>query len=589
MNVFRALAALALLSPAVAAPEVSDLQALVDAAATSGAKSVTIPAGTYRVAPPGHGRWAHLNLGNLTNFTVKAKGVTMLCTRDAVALELSGCSNVSVIGLTVDFDPMIFTQGVVTEWAQDGGWFEVKLDAGYPQAPDTKYARMDVYDAKTLRLKPDCWTIVCEKENRIAVIEPGLVRVPWRDTKSRNNIAPGDLVALCEGGAHAVSIAGSSRCTLRDVTIHGARCFGLIEWEGDANRYERLRIIPGPKPAGATRARIRSTCADGFHSKRARTGPVLEDCRIECTGDDAIAINGRYVPVLRASGRELVLADQVRAGDRIRVVSAAVEVRGEAVVTNAVRITDERQRQELVAAWPAGRDERHPPKFDVLCAVQVDADLSPAAGDRVSFPEHNGAGFAIRDTAVFNNRARGMLVKAGPGLIEDNTVDGSAICGIILCPEFYWNEACFSRDVVIRNNQVRNTGLGPANWGSLQAGAITVAADSTDGRIPAAGGHRNIRIEKNTIEGCPGPCIEVTSAEGVVILGNTFTRTHGVERNNGGRFHIATDAAIWLDNVSDVTVANNKVSGLGGFGRRFGVATERVEGLKGSDAGRFTR
>ncbi len=579
---------IALFSSAVGAAELLDAQALVDTAVTSGAKSITIPAGICRVEPPGHGRWAHLNLKNLTNFTIKANGVTMLCTKKASAIEMSGCSNVTVRGLTIDYDPMIFTQGTVTEWAADNSWFEVKLDAGYPQTPETKYARMDVYDAKTLRLKPDCWTMEAKEEHPLVIVEPGRVRVPWQQKHTHNNVEPGDLIAICEGGPHCIVINGCSHCTLRDVTTYGAGCFGVIEDKGDANRYDNFRIIPGPKPAGASRARIRSTCADGFHSNGAHIGPTLEHCRIESTGDDAIAIHGKYFEVLKGSGRELVIAGKPHVGDRVRVVSDKVEVRGEAVITNVVRITDEKQEAELSAAWPHEHAHR-PPHFDEMSVIQVDSDVSPATGDRVSFPEHCGSGFAIRDTTVFNNRARGMLIKAGNGIIEDNTIDGSVICGIILCPEFYWNEACYSRDVIIRNNTVRNTGLGPANGGSLQCGAIAVVADSNDGKIPAAGGHRNIRIERNTIEGCPGPCIEVTSAEHVEIIGNRMNKTHCVFRKNGERFHIDTEAAIWLDNDTDVTLAKNKVSGMGPFGKKFCVVTDRVTDLKGADSDKIEK
>ena len=162
-------------------------------------------------------------------------------------------------------------------------------------------------------------------------------------------------------------------------------------------------------------------------------------------------------------------------------------------------------------------------------------------------------------------------------------VDGSTIAGIVLSPETYWNEACNSRDAVIRNNTIRNTGLGPANWGTLQAGAITITADSTDDHTPVAGGHRNIRIENNTIEGCPGPNLEVTSAEHVTLIGNTFRNTHPVRRPNGERYHIDTDAGIWLDNVTDVTMARNTVIGMGPFGKRFLSATETVKGLAGGD------
>jgi hypothetical protein len=561
-----------------------DIQALVDDAIQKGAAEVTIPPGTYRVAPPGKGRGSHLNIRGAKNLTINATGVLMICTTGAQAVDVVDCTNLTLTGLTIDYDPLSFTQGVVTAWAPDGSYFEVTLDKGYPQNPGKNYSRMDLYDPKTLKIKPDHWTISAEKDREIIVVEPGKVRVPWGNKANRNNIEVGDLIALCGGGSHGIGVTRCSHCTFRDVTIYTGFCFGVIEYDGEgANRYINLGITPGPTPPGATRPRLRSMTADGFHSKRTHIGPTLENCRIECTGDDAIAINGAYAPVFKAAGKELVIAEKVAVGDRIRVVSDKVVVRGEAVVRKVVPITDAAAREALAAAWlEHSRDKKRQPRINEAYAITVDADLGPALGDRVSFPDRNGAGFVVRKCLVRNNRARGILIKASKGVIEDNIVDGSTIAGIVLCPEFYWNEACFSRDVTIRGNTVRATGLGPANWGSLQAGAITVAADSSDGKTPAAGGHRDIRIENNTIEGCPGPCIEITSAENVTVIGNRFVNTHPVKRANGERFHIDTEAVIWLDNDTNVKLEKNTVTGMGPFGKRFLTATEGVKGLVGA-------
>ena len=40
----------------------------------------------------------------------------------------------------------------------------------------------------------------------------------------------------------------------------------------------------------------------------------------------------------------------------------------------------------------------------------------------IASPGHVGAGFQLRENIIFNNRGRGMLIKAGDGVIEGNTI-----------------------------------------------------------------------------------------------------------------------------------------------------------------------
>ena len=40
----------------------------------------------------------------------------------------------------------------------------------------------------------------------------------------------------------------------------------------------------------------------------------------------------------------------------------------------------------------------------------------------ISSSEHTGSGFELRDNVIMNNRGRGMLVKAGNGVMEGNTI-----------------------------------------------------------------------------------------------------------------------------------------------------------------------
>ena len=60
--------------------------------------------------------------------------------------------------------------------------------------------------------------------------------------------------------------------------------------------------------------------------------------------------------------------------------------------------------------------------------VQLSLDTWPegfaslAFDNMISSSEHTGAGFELRENVIMNNRGRGMLIKAGNGVIEANTI-----------------------------------------------------------------------------------------------------------------------------------------------------------------------
>lgn len=60
--------------------------------------------------------------------------------------------------------------------------------------------------------------------------------------------------------------------------------------------------------------------------------------------------------------------------------------------------------------------------------VQLTLDSWPAGFANLGFdtmiasPGHVGAGFQLRENVIVNNRGRGMLIKAGDGVIDGNTI-----------------------------------------------------------------------------------------------------------------------------------------------------------------------
>ena len=219
---------------------------------------------------------------------------------------MQDCRGVTLRGLTVDYDPMPFTQGTIAAVAEDKGWIDVKLHAGYPRKP---YSRIDVVDPATRFRKrgmPFLWGTKSEMRG------DDVVRVSLKDIGK--TAVPGDLASLSTGQAadgipHAMAIENCSAVILQGVTIHSAPGMGILECDGEGgSSLLGCRVVPGPKPAGATEARLLSSSWDAIQSKTMRKGPRMENCEIRDAGDDSWSVQSSDFLVVAKSGPTAVIA-----------------------------------------------------------------------------------------------------------------------------------------------------------------------------------------------------------------------------------------------------------------------------------------
>ena len=260
------------------------LPSLIHTAVAGGQRHVVIPPGVYRTVPP-PGEKVHLTLKGVRDFEIVADGVTMLCARRTRAILMDGCENLRIRGLTVDYDPLPFTQGRVVAVADDKSWIDVKLDEGYPQQP---FSRIDVVDPTTRFRKrgmPFLWG------TKATMITNGVVRVAL--VGIGNAAAVGDLASLSAGPdaagiPHGITLERCSNTVLERVTVHAAPGMGILEAGGEGGTQLRgCRVVPGPTPAGATAPRLLSSSWDAIQHKGVRRGPRVEGCEVESAGDDS--------------------------------------------------------------------------------------------------------------------------------------------------------------------------------------------------------------------------------------------------------------------------------------------------------------
>lgn len=538
-------------SPGLAANAIRDL---INAAITNKQIEVSIPAGTYLVNEV-------LRLDRVNDFAVNAENVVMIMQVRTQAVSISNSRNLAIRGLTIDHQPLPYTQATITSHAADWSSVDAQIHDGYPQDP-LATNKIEAYDGQTGRLIPNVWTLY---DTAVEKLSATTVRV--RGTAGfSGRVKIGDKLTLdCpQVLPHAVLVDKSTNCVFKNITLHTSTSFGFFETNGHGNRYDGVRIIPGPPLVPGGEPRLKSTNADGIHSKHATLGPVVENCEIIAPGDDGIAINGDYDVILSAANDVISIASkretEIQAGDTVRSFSREGRLNFEASALSIVRETGNlAQLQPLLTSMGL----REPNLFRDFFKVTLSKTVTAPPGSPVEAANRKGNGFIVRNNYIGYKRARGILVKAEDGLIAGNTIEWNGMAGILLAPELSWMEAGFSRRVRIINNQLRYCGMNPSNVSTTQAGVITVSAEANNGFAPA-GGHLDIEISGNQIAESFGPQILATSVSGLVIADNTLVDTHRENRTHGQNRGVTPGAAISIIDCDNVALRNNAVDRFGG-------------------------
>jgi hypothetical protein len=503
-----------------------DLQGFIDAAVKAGTTHVRVEPGRYRVKPQ---QSQHLVLRGLKNVVIDCTGVEMICTETTRALSIADCENVTLRGLTIDYDPLPFTQGRITSLSPDKRVHEVTLFDGYPRAHAATNSKYEIFRPDTRLLRRDCPHI-----ESIEVIDDTRLRLTKAGGGSGDAEEVGDLVVIAAthapGGfaAHAVECSGSRHVVLEDVSVYASNCFGFLEHDCEATTYRRCRYDRRPPESDlvAREPRIRSGNADAFHSKHAAVGPRYLECVARFMGDDAVNICGDYHLIMGGEGRTLrVLAKHgmnLRAGDAVELVAFDGRRLPDAVI---VDIHDAEPISPDEAAWlkPQRMDERLRTNAGGLLSkgyeVELDRDVDLPRGSVIASTRAMGNGFVIDRCAFGFNRSRGILIKASHGSITNCTLQGSWIVGILVSPEWWWLESGSSSNLVITGNSILD----------CPTSGIIVQAIGGNGRVAPAGAHKNISIVDNTFSDVALPFILCTSTEDLTLKDNRFPTETGVQ------------------------------------------------------------
>ncbi len=508
---------------------ISTISTLIQDAVATNASEVVIPPGIYR------GGSDFIVLDNVSDLKIVADDVTMICERRVRAFELIKCKNITISGLTIDYDPLPFTQGDIIAVGND--YVDVKIHKGYDIET---YSRIDIIDKKTRFRKRGS---VFQWESTAQVVDDGVVRVS--NAKLPGVAEVGDMASMSglidQGAVHTFVVNDcKGGIVLKNLTINTGPGFGIFETEGEGGTIlDGCKIIPGAKPEGATEERLLTTIWDAIQHKLTRRGPIVKNCIVKDAGDDSWSVtwDGDY-EIVSVAGSQIIVdkTGVLQVGDSLRT----------SLSSEAVKIIDNSNG-----------------------VLTLDRPSPWVMNTRIYSPDRRCEHFVFSDNYLHSSGR--VLIKSGHGIIENNVFDNTH-SGVTVNTEI-GDGATGIDSIIIRDNNIIGTGhFMPGPWSS-QAGAISIV-DGSSNQIHPVGSFRNFVIENNTFTDVAGVNIVVTSASDVSIKENKFYQTGMATYNNTGEdYGIEQNTIVYTENCDSLTMDYNIVyqSGFNALQKQYNI------------------
>ncbi len=241
--------------------------------------------------------------------------------------------------------------------------------------------------------------------------------------------------------------------------------------------------------------------SDGIHTTGLAGKLIIEDCQLDCIGDDKLNVHTQAMTVTKVYDEGMTLIFDKKngevspywseAGDVLRIYDpATLELKGKVKITSADRgnITFEPHSVDIKEGDYVSNDKYYP---DVI----------------------------IRNCTFWRNRGRHIVLQGTDNLLIENcTFNNGGPWAVYLSSAFeYWLEVGPLSNATIRNNLFRDI----RNREDDGRSTVFVRINGKSHQdIPPI--HKNITIENNRFENICGRPIAVQLTDGVRVQNNTF-------------------------------------------------------------------
>ncbi|MEP7110472.1 MAG: hypothetical protein ABI760_20930 [Ferruginibacter sp.] len=471
-----------------------------------------------------------IDLENISNLTIEGNGSEFIGHDYSSMFHFTNCRNLAIANLSVDWDPLPYTQGKVVQ--VDSGYIDIKVADPFIAKAGLHTEAIIGYDPENRRMArryTDHYQLGFEKTTEIA--GPGIMRLFVGRQDRFAGIMPSvgtDVIARHHVyGFQSFEFARCTNVQLENVTIYSNPGMGVTGEECRDIKINHLKVMIRPGSG-----RWMSCTADATHFTSCRGSILMENCLFEGMGDDATNVR---------SG-EYLLVDELLAGNKLRLktgnryggdprpplIGDRLELSGDDKLLLPYTVATVRSVKinEGGKTLVVGFSEKLP-------ARTRKADV---VGNASSLPV-----LRIRNCTVIRNRSRGFIIKTRNVIIEDCTFQDITECAVALETDINaWWESIGSWDVIIRNNRFID--------GKFETGYLHGVIEShTMSQTAPAGVYRRIMIKNNVFLGSAANIIKIGSADGVNIIDNIMDHPK--------------DEAIFLYNTRNVRISGNKLTG----------------------------
>lgn len=542
--------------------ELQDIRTIL--ASQAGQSSISVPTGQYLL--DFSTSTLPINFSGLSNVVIDFNGSTIVCNKQTQAFRIDRCENLVIKNFYLEYDPPTCTQGTIT--AINGNVWDVELHQNYPTT-DIKLNRTQVYDADTRELVRNFTTIW---EGRQTLSWTG-DRTLQLTGISNAAVKAGDFVVMSVLPTnyipHTIQLTNCKNCQLSNITIYDSNCFSFFESDCERTHYYRCTVTRKLNDPKYPDDRLRAGFADGIHSKHAKVGPTIEECTIEHSGDDCIAINGSFYPVYKVNAttksvyiltaQELETDIKPKVNDMLMIIKNDGTRRGKEQITKIVSSDPTSSERSACFSKLSKIRDQDSYRFGAKIVLSEWID-GIEAGDMVYSHDRIGSGFKVINNNVGHNRSRAILIKASDGVISGNTITHSAMSAIAIAPEFYWLEAGCSENLEIADNHISDCMYDASMLGSSQAAALTVVSEAPNGKLAACGTFANINIHHNDFADCPFPAVLLNSIDGGYYYDNTIENPPTFRRRHGANFGIPSTRPDYILNCNITKTAPASVA-----------------------------
>ncbi|HEY4414416.1 MAG TPA: hypothetical protein VGO57_01895 [Verrucomicrobiae bacterium] len=270
------------------------------AAITNGAEIRFQAGATYVITNDSTEPGVPVLLQYATNVLVNGNGCKILIKNPHLGFfDLYQCQNVIVQGFTVDYDPLPFTQGVVTTNLSDTeDAFEYRVDSGYPLPSRAYFSEIAQWGTFMDPTRPgrlaDNHSTIYDFDCVTNTTESDVFKVKLKNRSKLSTIHAGDI--WCQlarfNGATLFRARFSSQITFLNLTNYTGAAAAFAGNASSLVNEINCQIVIGPSPGGTNgKPRVKTTNADGGLFGNPRIGPWVEGCNFIGLSDDVANAN----------------------------------------------------------------------------------------------------------------------------------------------------------------------------------------------------------------------------------------------------------------------------------------------------------